>query len=114
MEWAYSECVDTGSACSGVRSSSRAKNRNQNLVFHDAIFIKLKSEDDLRLFESWATETYFRKCEEEPRPLNDQLSELREEIESLKKSQLQIQQSIKSQQDLLDKENKARLTKSAR
>lgn len=34
---------------------------------------KEKSEDDLRLFESWATETYFRRCEEAPQSLNTQL-----------------------------------------
>ena len=38
---------------------------------------QLKSEDDLRLFESWATETYFRRCEEEPQPLNTQLENLK-------------------------------------
>ena len=38
---------------------------------------QLKSEDDLRLFESWATETYFRRCEEEPQPITTQLENLK-------------------------------------
>ena len=31
----------------------------------------------MRLFESWATETYFRKCEEEPQPITIQLENLK-------------------------------------
>ena len=48
------------------------------LFFSVAItFHQIYSEDDLRLFESWATETYFRRCEEEPQSVNTQLENLK-------------------------------------
>ena len=45
---------------------------NEFITFH-----QIYSEDDLRLFESWATETYFRRCEEEPQSINTQLETLK-------------------------------------
>ena len=54
------------------RLFSALGSRSEFISFH-----QIYSEDDLRLFESWATETYFRRCEEEPQSINTQLETLK-------------------------------------
>ena len=54
------------------RLFSALGSRSEFISFH-----QINSEDDLRLFESWATETYFRRCEEEPQSYNTQLENLK-------------------------------------